>query len=725
VAGIWDGPPGANGLWGYLGKYPRRLQEQLLSGMGAFAEDRQPIHLLGALNPAGPLIEDAAVQAGGLLAPQVNALSQSLSQGSENLGLGPLSIPEVTDEQLAPLLMLGMGGRGGMGGRNKMGFYSPSGKALTTAPGKGQSGQYLAHLKKEPGATREAKETGLLQALEEAPGTLTKEEVVSMWNPIELDETVKADDSYRAGLLAEVMDKRQATGVRLRDRVMELTGLSLPQSVMQHSVSDWEQELRSYTIFAENLPGDPQIMGLLSDLGRYDDQSENLASVAKTKYGNSQDLNLPGGSNAKEILVQLPRKPTTELPEGYRITKLDGHPRHKFTLEGPTGVGNPIAGNSFEEAHENALRAYFSWTDKSEIYTEGHWDEPNVLAHIRTNERDVGGVKALHIEEIQSDWHQQGQKKGYQNNAAVAEFEAYSKELAEKYDLNPQHNLAMYATSKNMSPDEVVKYNQLQNEVFDDEGDTGVPDAPYKKDWHELAFKRALMEGINDPSIERLTWTTGDVQADRYSLAKYINSIEAQAVGDNFNLAVTHKDGHAQNLQNVTPDELSDHVGKEMAEKIVREKGGMYSGLDLEVGGEFHKQLYDKKITKFAKKFLKKYGVEPKKWQAPSHTTSSATAKDGTLYYIGGKADGDDIWHIYKEMPDNSEGKWVDDVLMETPGNMDAAREALRKYGDLDDSPYDIWSIDITPEMRQDLQEKGVPLAMNKRKRRIGQGLLA
>ena len=83
-----------------------------------------------------------------------------------------------------------------------------------------------------------------------------------------------------------------------------------------------------------------------------------------------------------------------------------------------------------------------------------------------------------------------------------------------------------------------------------------------KKDWHELAFKRALMEGINDPSIERLTWTTGAVQADRYNLAKYVDSIEAQAVGDNFNLAVTHKDGHAQNLQNVTPDELADHVGK-------------------------------------------------------------------------------------------------------------------------------------------------------------------
>jgi|TARA_R110002110_G_scaffold61919_1_gene173260 hypothetical protein len=96
-------------LWDYVQEYPGLLKEQLLSGIGAFAEDRQPIHLLGALNPAGPLIQDAAVQAGGLIAPQVNALSQSVSQGSENLGHGPLSIPDVTGEQLAPLLMLGTG----------------------------------------------------------------------------------------------------------------------------------------------------------------------------------------------------------------------------------------------------------------------------------------------------------------------------------------------------------------------------------------------------------------------------------------------------------------------------------------------------------------------------------------------------------------------------------------------------------------------------------------
>ena len=50
-------------------------------------------------------------------------------------------------------------------------------------------------------------------------------------------------------------------------------------------------------------------------------------------------------------------------------------------------------------------------------YTSGHWDEPNVLAHVRFNDRTgANGEKVLHIEEVQSDWHQEGRKKGYQKN---------------------------------------------------------------------------------------------------------------------------------------------------------------------------------------------------------------------------------------------------------------------------------------------------------------------
>lgn len=42
-----------------------------------------------------------------------------------------------------------------------------------------------------------------------------------------------------------------------------------------------------------------------------------------------------------------------------------------------------------------------------------HFPDPNILAHIRFSDRTVDGDRTLMIEEIQSDWHQAGQKRGY------------------------------------------------------------------------------------------------------------------------------------------------------------------------------------------------------------------------------------------------------------------------------------------------------------------------
>ena len=48
-------------------------------------------------------------------------------------------------------------------------------------------------------------------------------------------------------------------------------------------------------------------------------------------------------------------------------------------------------------------------------YTGPHFDEENIIAHIRTKDRMYGDKKVLYIEEIQSDWGQQARKKGLKN----------------------------------------------------------------------------------------------------------------------------------------------------------------------------------------------------------------------------------------------------------------------------------------------------------------------
>lgn len=171
----------------------------------------------------------------------------------------------------------------------------------------------------------------------------------------------------------------------------------------------------------------------------------------------------------------------------------------------------------------------------TQIFTKDHFrragakgvpEGENVLAHIRFNTRTIDGKKVLFIEEIQSDLHQAGRKQGYNDKLRRDEFEKFSQELAKKYNLNPNHNLAMYADLKNMSVEEVNKYNNLQAKVNFE----GIADAPFKKNWHELSIKRIIKYAI-DNGFEGISFTPASVQAQRYpgeagqSLATFYDTI--------------------------------------------------------------------------------------------------------------------------------------------------------------------------------------------------------
>src|SRR5690606_35665961 len=68
----------------------------------------------------------------------------------------------------------------------------------------------------------------------------------------------------------------------------------------------------------------------------------------------------------------------------------------------------------WEEAsrkEQNAIR-------RASFQNKIHFDQPNILAHVRFNERvDADGKRELFLEEVQSDWHQDGRKHGYVKGA--------------------------------------------------------------------------------------------------------------------------------------------------------------------------------------------------------------------------------------------------------------------------------------------------------------------
>jgi hypothetical protein len=312
---------------------------------------------------------------------------------------------------------------------------------------------------------------------------------------------------------------------------------------------------------------------------------------------------LEGGENYRELLLTMPAKQLTE-EEARKI--LGAAPDAKLSA---------------------ADISYASRKNVNE-FTSSHFpQQENILAHLRVNDRvDADGKKMLLIEEVQSDWHQAGRDSGYLNKdyqKIRQEFADYSNDLADKYNLNPSQNLAMYATIKGIKPEEIAKYEELQKAFIKTE--VGVADAPFKDTWYQLALKRAL-QYASENGYERVGLTTGKQQADRFDLSKQIDTLyPSKELDGTYTIDATKKsDGEVISVaKNIKESELSNYVGKDIANKIIKEKLDLgedfeMSGVDLKIGGEGMKKYYDEIYPKF----LEKYG---KKWNAKMGETGITT----------------------------------------------------------------------------------------------------
>lgn len=95
----------------------------------------------------------------------------------------------------------------------------------------------------------------------------------------------------------------------------------------------------------------------------------------------------------------------------------------------------------------------------------------DLLQFLADAERTVPGDKGRMIENIQSDWHQAGRKKGYATPAAMAERQA---QLDSLYGL----------------------------ELRQMDAATPVPDAPFKDTWPDLALKQQILDVANKPDLD-------------------------------------------------------------------------------------------------------------------------------------------------------------------------------------------------------------------------------
>jgi hypothetical protein len=323
---------------------------------------------------------------------------------------------------------------------------------------------------------------------------------------------------------------------------------------------------------------------------------------------------LPGGENYREILLTLPQKPQP-LPEGFNV---DAYSVNGVTKYGVYDASGQRYGSGATK--DEALQR-FSEMHQDKPYKSSHFDEPNILAHIRVNDRvDADGKKMLLIEEIQSDWHQAGREKGYQNKDGKYGEKVSPEEYKRGVNLqNQQRNQA-----EPLTPSEQAELDDIMGRHMASIPGARVPDAPFKDTWYQLALKRVLKHAA-DNGYERVGLTTGKQQADRFNLAESFDAMNYKKNKDGtFALGVKPKgEGIFQNdfggtsLSNIPEKELPSIVGKELAQKIIAGEGRqagntnryILEGIDLQIGGEGMKKYYDEIYPKF----LDKYG---KKWNA-------------------------------------------------------------------------------------------------------------
>lgn len=291
-----------------------------------------------------------------------------------------------------------------------------------------------------------------------------------------------------------------------------------------------------------------------------------------TKYTQYQ---LPGGKNYKEILIKAPVE--VRVPEKIR------------QIEGGGTVREPVIKN-------------FQNTFKS-----SHWDEPNVISHLRLNERTYQGKPVTFMEELQSDWAREARAKGTFTDV---------KELPTGYEIKGDINgnpVVVDETGRNIASGNTfaeAKQNALK--YLNTSGKT--PNNPLLKNWQELSIKRALKEAVDNNS-EYLAWTTGEQQAARYNLSKNLKSVDwggsnlsnrkivdLEPVGDASKMRLEiNPDGkiyktEGNGIKEWEGKKLDEVIGKGLAEKIMAKEEGNLSGEGLSFGGEWAKNLYDKQV---------------------------------------------------------------------------------------------------------------------------------
>jgi len=516
--------------------------------------------------------------------------------------------------------------------QDDLGFYSRVAEVAASdkIPNRGSGDQMLATIKKQPGVKEEELKWLGLEDYLRGKKQVTKQELTDFIreNDIQLEETILSGDHYDSfspdkqtdfaryeeyqlpgaedGSYKEMLLRMPREKESARDLLGEPEKISVEESVEYEGANDYFDETTDAFLAQDDylIPEGYSI----ENRKDFDDGEGNVPEYITSEWNILDDRTdvVAEGSTPEEAVANLYRKYSIKDRDDLKPVKVGSlfNPAridHVLKYDGGFEIGVRADGKYDLELRDRPRRwatvsddlamfekrlADFAIEEgiidevKTKNFRSSHFDEPNILAHVRFNTRiGPNGEKILFIEELQSDWHSEGRKRGYGEE---------------------------------------------------------VPDAPFKSSWHELATKRMLRYAAEN-GYDKLAFIDGKQTSDRYNLGNKIDRLVVHK-NDESNTIALEADGNLVK-SGVKESELESYVGKEVAKDIIEglseerpDMGGNRTvelyGDDLQINKAWAFNLYDKMIPQFLKKYGKKFGakvedVKPEYMQSITWESSS------------------------------------------------------------------------------------------------------
>lgn len=421
----------------------------------------------------------ALTDIGGMVTPFVKPATQAITRGATALGRTGL---EQVDRA--------MFGEGPLGNAlsmvaplnvnapvSKLGFYNPIEETATTLQRKQGPGQAFLNEFTRAGISKQRLEdAGLAQKLAATPN-VTREEVQAMTKGTmpDVEEVVLSRSvipPYMKGFADLHMPDLNVNDYRQINQLRKLA-----DERYQKALAENDLDAAEFAMKAEE------------DINRFS-RTHSYGTKPGERLTEFHDYQEPGGKNYREVLLKAPPRKVSE-EEARKI--LNAKPDAKLS-EYDINYATLLATNQ---------------------YRSPHWADPNVISHIRMNDRvDADNKNVLFIEELQSDWAQEGRKKGFAGKPLTKDdLVATVNNSADRPYWEVRTKDGHFIANTGLGDKEINAQEAVDEalQLVQTRGDKRIPAGPFVKntnEWVDLSLKNIIRRAV-DEGYDRVAFIDG------------------------------------------------------------------------------------------------------------------------------------------------------------------------------------------------------------------------